>query len=746
MGARRSPANGGKRSLRTMLSLSVSPSTRRRVVSRGTAMEGGTPSGSGEMESQTAASAATGGKWPSQSELSLSASPSKRRKVDSGTATEGGTPSGSPEMESKTGTILARPQPPPPLGIRFKKSLDEWLDNLDWLEVADDELKGKAPCGESDAIESTEWMITSPRFTEGVSSPHIIPVSRKAARTYKSKARGSPGTPLTPGSSRTEHSLGRLSAPGEMSVGIPPLQALNDVQLQSGPPPWSHPPIFPPSSPVYGGNPQFMLPRPQDNYYPPPDVHHVEKQLHYGISSYGCDANPTAAPTSENQDLSYGSSQLSHEVQVPFHHGDAVVGSAGANISYIRKHSGARISIQEGFPVEMNVGITGSASQVQTAQHLLKNSYLQITASPMLINETEYSNISSLEAEDTMKEEATGPEDSFSKNVNWLNLPPLVLWQVWKSLCHDADRIRMQLVCQYWYKEFAKLLAPRPWVMATQTEDAIYHCINKQHLQELKFRCKVPAGCFSGSCNDFLIVETHKGCSLWNPTDGMILPLPLKSYVKIVMPKASDQSAFSHSPGKIRFCYGRPTDPGSWNQVICFDRSICDICPRGTEFYALNSSFKLYKLDQERSKLVAVGPEQRTDEIRKMLVNERYPDHFFLAELNEQLLVICLGRNLQSANLFKVQWKDAQTSSLVAVDDLDGWSLFLGKNQSIALNAMDFPGIYPNCLYIALEAPQLDASPTVQIYNVQSRTLIDVDYSRKLGTPFFYHLGTGDVL
>ncbi|KAE8786047.1 Transcription factor E2FA [Hordeum vulgare] len=52
-------------------------------------------------------------------------------------------------------------------------------------------LKRKAPSGENDAIESTEWIITNPGFTEGVSSPHMTPVSGKAARTYKSKAKGS---------------------------------------------------------------------------------------------------------------------------------------------------------------------------------------------------------------------------------------------------------------------------------------------------------------------------------------------------------------------------------------------------------------------------------------------------------------------------------------------------------------------------------------------------------------------------
>lgn len=59
-------------------------------------------------------------------------------------------------------------------------------------------------------------------------------------------------------------------------------------------------------------------------------------------------------------------------MQVPLSYADAVIGSAGANISYIRKHSGATISIQEGVPGEMTVEIAGSASQVQTAQQLIK--------------------------------------------------------------------------------------------------------------------------------------------------------------------------------------------------------------------------------------------------------------------------------------------------------------------------------------------------------------------------------------
>lgn len=87
-------------------------------------------------------------------------------------------------------------------------------------------LKRKALCGESIAAESTECiMISSPGFTEGAGSPLMTPVSGKAARTYKSKAKGgkagpqtpisnagSPGNPVIPvGSCRYDNSLGLLT-------------------------------------------------------------------------------------------------------------------------------------------------------------------------------------------------------------------------------------------------------------------------------------------------------------------------------------------------------------------------------------------------------------------------------------------------------------------------------------------------------------------------------------------------------
>lgn len=61
-------------------------------------------------------------------------------------------------------------------------------------------------------------------------------------------------------------------------------------------------------------------------------------------------------------------------MQIPLSYADAVIGTAGASISYIRRTSGATVTIQEtrGVPGEMTVEISGTASQVQTAQQLIQ--------------------------------------------------------------------------------------------------------------------------------------------------------------------------------------------------------------------------------------------------------------------------------------------------------------------------------------------------------------------------------------
>lgn len=75
--------------------------------------------------------------------------------------------------------------------------------------------------------------------------------------------------------------------------------------------------------------------------------------------------------------LMYFLFKVTQNMQIPLSYADAVIGTSGSNISYIRRASGASIAIQEtrDVPGEMTVEITGSASQVQTAQQLIQVIY-----------------------------------------------------------------------------------------------------------------------------------------------------------------------------------------------------------------------------------------------------------------------------------------------------------------------------------------------------------------------------------
>ncbi|GAU11668.1 hypothetical protein TSUD_334800, partial [Trifolium subterraneum] len=148
------------------------------------------------------------------------------------------------------------------------------------------------------------------------------------------------------------------------------------------PPPhqsWGPPQGLPPNAgggPGFGPTPQFMPPpRQVDNYYPPAEMPPpLDKQPHHGITAYGRDASVGVHTSSNTQSAPSIVTQITQQMQIPLSYADAVIGTAGTNISYIRRASGATVTIQEtrGVPGEMTVEISGTASQVQTAQQLIQ--------------------------------------------------------------------------------------------------------------------------------------------------------------------------------------------------------------------------------------------------------------------------------------------------------------------------------------------------------------------------------------
>ncbi|KAK7270316.1 hypothetical protein RIF29_23369 [Crotalaria pallida] len=147
--------------------------------------------------------------------------------------------------------------------------------------------------------------------------------------------------------------------------------------------PWGPPPPqgFPApggggGGPAFAPNPQYMpLSHNYDNYYPPADLPPMDKHHHQGPPpAYARDPSIGIHSSSAPPQQSVVTKVTQH-MQIPLSYADAVIGASGSNISYIRRASGASITIQEtrGVPGEMTVEISGSASQIQAAQQLVQN-------------------------------------------------------------------------------------------------------------------------------------------------------------------------------------------------------------------------------------------------------------------------------------------------------------------------------------------------------------------------------------
>ncbi|XP_038718065.1 flowering locus K homology domain-like isoform X1 [Tripterygium wilfordii] len=160
-----------------------------------------------------------------------------------------------------------------------------------------------------------------------------------------------------------------------MQMANPPMEHMPPTHKPWGPPQGLRPNDG--GGPGFGPNSRYMPPsREHENYYPPPDFLPMEKQSHQGISAYGREAPIGLHASSNTQSApSMITQQVTQQMQIPLSYADAVIGTGGANISYIRRASGATVTIQEsrGVPGEMTVEISGTASQVQTAQQLIQN-------------------------------------------------------------------------------------------------------------------------------------------------------------------------------------------------------------------------------------------------------------------------------------------------------------------------------------------------------------------------------------
>ncbi|KAL6977864.1 hypothetical protein U1Q18_026647 [Sarracenia purpurea var. burkii] len=99
-----------------------------------------------------------------------------------------------------------------------------------------------------------------------------------------------------------------------------------------------------------------------------------------GISLYGQDPGLSVIRSSGLGSSGLGRAgrpivtQIAQTMQIPLSYAEDIIGIGGANIAYIRRTSGAILTVQEsrGLPDEITVEIKGTSSQVQTAQQLIQ--------------------------------------------------------------------------------------------------------------------------------------------------------------------------------------------------------------------------------------------------------------------------------------------------------------------------------------------------------------------------------------
>ncbi|KAL9682129.1 hypothetical protein QQ045_013922 [Rhodiola kirilowii] len=121
---------------------------------------------------------------------------------------------------------------------------------------------------------------------------------------------------------------------------------------------------------------EYSMPTNRDMLYLEHDGQLENRFRTSGVPLYESDSGISGIRSSANVHI--GSSfvtQVTKTMQIPLSYAEDIIGIAGTNIAYIRRASGAVLTVQEsrGFPEEITIEIKGTSSQVQIAQRLIQD-------------------------------------------------------------------------------------------------------------------------------------------------------------------------------------------------------------------------------------------------------------------------------------------------------------------------------------------------------------------------------------
>ncbi|KAF5804828.1 putative K domain-containing protein [Helianthus annuus] len=136
-----------------------------------------------------------------------------------------------------------------------------------------------------------------------------------------------------------------------------------------------------------GGVGDFSLPMRRETLFADREPQRESLLTSHGLSLYGRDPGlPPPATLSPALARTGGPivTQIAQTMQIPLVYAEDIIGVGGTNIAYIRRTSGAILTVQEsrGLPDEITVEIKGTASQVQTAQQLIQECVNKESSNP----------------------------------------------------------------------------------------------------------------------------------------------------------------------------------------------------------------------------------------------------------------------------------------------------------------------------------------------------------------------------
>lgn len=119
----------------------------------------------------------------------------------------------------------------------------------------------------------------------------------------------------------------------------------------------------------------YSLPAKRESYFLDRETQMESQISHSGLSLYGQDRSLSGIRSSGiGRTGAPIVTQVAQIMQIPLSYAENIIGIGGSNIAYIRRTSGAILTVQEsmGMPDEITVEIKGTSAQVQGAQQLIQ--------------------------------------------------------------------------------------------------------------------------------------------------------------------------------------------------------------------------------------------------------------------------------------------------------------------------------------------------------------------------------------